>query len=187
MGQKAVHHIIVSPDVDATRRSVLIYLQLIYLASQSHRQRRDSRILAQPVIVSELLHRPSPLPLVRPYRRYLEGVLLAMLRECLLSTPRVDRYLDDRRFGFGPVAPSHLVRGGPSPGRAGLAKLSGSSLPGPSGPGPAILPAQPLERLGRTRCFRARPAALVPFRRRLSRALAPTNPGSRATTSCERV
>ena len=44
---------------------------------------------------------------------------------------------EDRRLGCGPV--THLARGGPSSGLAGLGRtgLSGSSLP--VGPGPAIL------------------------------------------------
>jgi hypothetical protein len=85
-------------------------------------------------------------PRARRYRRYLEVVLLAMLRVYLLPTPRVDRYRgfggEDRRLGCGPV--THLVRGGPSSGLAGLGRtgLSGSSLPVPLGPGPAILHAR---------------------------------------------
>ena len=58
---------------------------------------------------------------------------------------------EDRRLGCGPV--THLVRGGPSSGLAGLGRtgMSGSSLPVPIGPGPAIFArAQPLGRLGRT-------------------------------------
>ena len=49
---------------------------------------------------------------------------------------------EDRRLGCGPV--THLVRGGPSSGLAGLGRtgLSGSSLPVPLGPGPAILHAR---------------------------------------------
>jgi hypothetical protein len=49
---------------------------------------------------------------------------------------------EDRRLGCGPV--THLVRGGPSSGLAGLGRtgLSGSSLPVPIGPGPAILHAR---------------------------------------------
>jgi hypothetical protein len=38
-------------------------------------------------------------PRARHYRRYLEVVLLAMLRVYLLPTPRVDRYREDRRLG----------------------------------------------------------------------------------------
>ena len=56
---------------------------------------------------------------------------------------------EDRRLGCGPV--THLVRGGPSSGLAGLGRtgLSGSSLP--VRPGPAILHAlSPLRRLGRS-------------------------------------
>jgi hypothetical protein len=68
---------------------------------------------------------------------------------------------EDRRYGCVPV--THLIRSGRSPatpGPAGLAGLSGSSLPVPPGPGPAILPARPLERLSRTGRLRAQPAAL---------------------------
>jgi hypothetical protein len=49
---------------------------------------------------------------------------------------------EHRRLGCGPG--THLVRGGPSSGLAGLGRtgLSGSSLPVPLGPGPAILHAR---------------------------------------------
>ncbi len=49
---------------------------------------------------------------------------------------------EDRRLGCGPV--THLVRGGPSSGLAGLGRtgLGGSSFPVPLGPGPAILHAR---------------------------------------------
>jgi hypothetical protein len=62
---------------------------------------------------------------------------------------------------------------------AGLGRtgLSGSSLPVPLGPGSAIFPARPLERLGRTGHPLARPVALDSYHRQLSRALAPAYPG----------
>jgi hypothetical protein len=81
-------------------------------------------------------------------------VLLAKLRDCLLPSPRVNRYRENRPFGCCPV--THLVRSGRSQDPAGLACLSGSSL--------------------------ARPATLDC--RRFSRALAPTYPGSRHASSC---
>jgi hypothetical protein len=70
--------------------------------------------------------------------RNLQVVLLAMLRNYLLPTHRVDRYQ-----GRSPVRCLTLSA-------AGRTGLSGPSLPVPLGPRPAILPARPLERLGRT-------------------------------------
>jgi hypothetical protein len=81
-------------------------------------------------------------PRARLYRRYLEVVRL----RCSASTccPHLVSTVTgvDRRLGCGPV--TRLVRGGPSPGLAGLVRtgLSGSSLPVPLGPGPAILHAR---------------------------------------------
>jgi hypothetical protein len=92
----------------------------------------------------------------------------------------------DRRLGCGPV--THLVRGGPSSGLAGLGRtgLGESSLPVPLGLGPAILPARPHRRLGRTGHSLARLAALGSCRRRLSRALAPAYPESLLASRCDR-
>jgi hypothetical protein len=83
---------------------------------------------------------------------------------------------------------THLVRRGPLSGLAGLGRtgLSGSSLPVPLGPGLAILPAQPLERLDRTGHPLARPSAMGSCRRRLSCALAPAYLESRLASRCER-
>ncbi len=93
---------------------------------------------------------------------------------------------EDRWLGCGLV--THLVRGGPSSGLAGLGRtgLSGSSLPVPLESGPAILHARPLERLGRTGHPLARPAAMGSCRRRLSRALAPAYQESLLASRCER-
>jgi hypothetical protein len=71
---------------------------------------------------------------------------------------------EDRQLGCGPV--THLVRSGPSSGLAGLGPtrrtgLSGSSLPVPLGPGPAILPALLHRRLGRNGDPVARLAAMA--------------------------
>jgi hypothetical protein len=162
----------------------------LHLASQSPRQRRILEFRP-----SRLSFPPSTDRLYFRLRGLTDITLKACCLRCsaaacclhLVSTVTVE----DRRFGYGPVAPSHLVRSGPSRGPAGLAGLSGSSLQDPPGPGPATLPARPLE-LDRTCCLRARPATLVPFRRRLSRAAcalagAPTYPESPVASSCERV
>ncbi len=135
-----------------------------------------------------------------PYRAFpricVRGITGVTLKSCCLrcsaSTccPHIVSTVtgEDRRLGCGPV--SHLVRGGPSSGLAGLGPgrtgLSGSSLP--VGPGPAILHAlSPLRRLGRTGHPLARPTAMGSCRRRLSRALAPAAyPESLLASRCER-
>jgi hypothetical protein len=88
---------------------------------------------AQPVIVSESLPGPSPICAAFSDITLKACCLRCAAAACCLhfvSTVTVE----DRRFGYGPVAPSHLVRGGPSPGPAGLAGLNGSSLLDPPGP-----------------------------------------------------
>jgi hypothetical protein len=92
-----------------------------------------------------------------------------------LPTPRVDRYrgrspVRIRPSGFESPGPRWPYAGSGWTGRVEPVLLAGSAWA--AGPGPVILPARPLER-------RALPAALVPFRRRLSHAacaLAPTYP-----------
>ena len=136
---------------------------------------------------------PSPFPglpshpRARHYRRYLEVVLLAMLRVYLLPTPRVDRYR-----GRSPAR----MRPGDSPGprrpfvgsgwtrtdRVERVLLAGSARARARD----LARSQPLGRLGRTGHPLARPAAMGSCRRRLSRALAPAYPESLFASRCER-
>jgi hypothetical protein len=91
--------------------------------------------------------------------------------------------VEDRRFHCGPVAPSHMVRGGPSRGPAGLAGLSGrSSLTDPPWPGPAILPG-PSNDWAEPAAFGCGPQPWSPS----ACALAQTYPESGVSSSYERV
>jgi hypothetical protein len=168
-GTKAELHLVDSALPDVARFSMLrsIYMQSHVPISRLWTHSRILVNMVQPDSVSV----PSPgrlsHPRARHYRRYLEVVLLAMLRDYLLPTPRVDRYRGRSPAWMRPdEAMTHLVRGGLSSGLAGLGRtglncnLSGSFLPVPHGPGPAIFPARPLERLGRAGHPLARPAAM---------------------------
>jgi hypothetical protein len=145
-GTKTEHHIVDSALPDVARFAMLrrIFMQYQMCISCPNLPSRDTFWNSGPAGQCFRVP-PRAFPRIR-----VRGITGVTWKSCCLRSsastccPHLVSTVtgEDRRLGCGPV--TNLVRGGPSSGLDGLGRtgLSGSFLPVPIGPGPAILHAR---------------------------------------------